>query len=154
MRCVCGKEIDHVCKLSHRERMIKYADYCVKNNIKNISCVATVTPFSHTLRGCVNCGATLHLAPHHYTGVYTVSIKNNGLLANACDDCYSKLDYHKCYINNELCSRIYCFVNMEILSICRETKPLRVLLVREIYKRHKVPHDIRNLINSLLSCAC
>lgn len=155
MRCVCGVKLEgHDCKLSHKERMIMYADYCVKNNIKNISCVSSVTPFSHKLRGCVNCGVIHPLAPNLYVGVYSQSIKNNRLLANACDDCCFKLDYKKCFINNQFCTRIYCFVNMEIPSICRETKPLRVLLVREIYKQHKVPRDIQKLINSLLSCAC
>lgn len=158
MMCICGEVLEgHVCKLSHKERMIRYSDYCVKNNIKNICCVSsvtTVTPFSHKLRGCVNCDEKLPLAPHLYTSVYSKSIKNNGLLAFACDVCYFKLDFQKCIINNEVCCRIYCFVNMEIPSICRKTKLLRQLLVREVYKQHKVPRDIRILKNSLLSCAC
>jgi len=156
MKCICGGENGHVCSLSHRERMMKYADYCMKNNNgKIISYVSNVTPFTHNENeGCACCGVILTQSKHYYTPIYSISKKYYGLLAKACDNCYRKLELKTCFINNYTFSRMYCFVNMEIPSICRETKPLRVLLVRELYNRHKVPRDIQNLINSLLSCGC
>lgn len=157
MRCVCGEKLDgHVCTLSHRERMIRYADYCMKNNNgKIISYVSNVTPFAHNKKqGCVCCGEILTHSKNYYASIYSQSKKYYGLFAKACDDCYDELDYKKYFINNKEYNRIYCFVNMEIPSVCRTTKHLRLLIVRELYNQHKVPRDIRNLINSLLSCSC
>ncbi len=150
MRCICGEiMIQHVCSLSHRERMIRYADYCVKNNnkniIKNICDVSTVTPFSHPFNGCVVDGIMLERKNYYYDHIYSTSKNHDKICANACDSCFNnKLENYK----------YYCFVNMETPSVCRATKPLRVLLIRELYNQHKVPRDIRNLINSLLSCGC
>ena len=151
MWCVCGQVLDcHVCSLSHRERMMRYADYCLKNNIKFICGIVKVTPFTHCLSGCLHCGTELSNArinSYYYSKIISTSKKYYGFYAHLCDDCYKKLGYKYKRL-------YYCFVNMETPEICYETKPLRVLLVREIYNRHKVPRDIRNLINSLLSCDC
>ena len=151
MRCVCGKELEgHVCSLTHKERMMRYADYCVKNNLKFICGIVKVTPFTHSLSGCLHCGTVLEkeiFGDSYYAQIISTSEKYYKLYAHVCDGCWKKLRYKY----NRL---YYCFVNMETPEICYETKPLRVLLVREIYNQHKVPRDIRNLINSLLSCNC
>lgn len=152
MRCVCGEEIDHVCSLSHRERMMRYADYCKQNNVKNICARTHITPFTHHFNGCVVCG-TMLISGNYYKKIKSTSKKYAECYAFACNDCFS-------FKNRKITwcpfkwKFGYCFVNMETPSICRETKPLRVLLVCELYNRHKVPRDIRNLINSLLSCGC
>ncbi len=147
MWCVCGDLLDgHVCSLSHRERMIRYADYCIQNNIKNICDISVITPFSHSCNGCVVDGVMLERRRGpYYANIKSTSKKYDKVYANVCNICfYGKLKYYK----------YYCFVNMEFENICHETKPLRVLLVREIYNQQKVPRDIQNLINSLLSCGC
>ena len=146
-KCVCGEiMIQHVCKLTHKERMIRYADYCIRNDIKNICDISTITPFSHPFNGCLVDGIMLvEQGCHYYAKIRSNSKKYDKVYANVCDNCfYEKLEYKK----------YYCFENMEFVNICHETKPLRVLLVREIYNQHKVPRDIQNLINSLLSCGC
>ncbi len=142
-RCVCGGENGHVCTLSHRERVLKYANYCVENKLYiNICTGLKITPFTHVFRGCLHCGIELKYGCFH--NIFSNSKKYYGYHANACDNC------SKTYLNNNK----YCFVNMEIPSVCHATKPLRQLLIRELYNQHKVPRDIRNLINSLLSCGC
>ncbi len=154
MICVCGEELEgHDCTLSHKERMMRYADYCAKNNLKFICGIVKVTPFKHCLIGCLHCGTALNkteINSNYYAKIISTSKKYYGLYAHLCDGCWKKLRYKD--KDNRL--YYYCFVNMETPEICYETKPLRVLLIREIYNRHKVPRDIRNLINSLLSCSC
>lgn len=149
--CICGVVLEgHKCKLSHKERMIKYADYCIQNNIKNICARTHITPFTHHFNGCVVCGTILP-GENYYREIPSTSKKYADCYANACNDCIinRKVKWGPFKWGFE-----YCFVNIETPSICRDKKPLRVLLVREIYKQHKVPRDIRNLINSLLSCGC
>lgn len=148
MRCVCGEELKgHECKLTHKERMIKFANYCLKNNTECISYMhKNITPF-RCADGCVHCGTVLQYPEDYHDDIHSNLKLYNNIFALACNACRVKID--RLYTIYS-----YCFVNMEIPSICRDTKLLRQLLVREVYKRHKVPHDIRNLINSLLSCGC
>jgi len=150
MRCICGDLLDgHVCTLTHKERMIKYADYCA-NNLHSM-CLSNsyknITPFTHTeYAGCIGCGVAVNWVCGYYETIISKSHKflNHAL---ACYNCRSKIERVDTIY-------LYCFENIEIPSICRASKPLRVLLVRELYNQHKVPRDIRNLINSLLSCGC
>lgn len=148
MRCVCGEKLDgHVCSLSHRERMIKYADYCVKNNIKNICYRTNFTPFAHAYRGCVSCGTIL--VGFSFCDSLTVysSKKYFNIVAKMCNTCIGKLG------STNILNK-YCFINMEFVKICHRTKPLRQLLISELYNRHNIPPEIQILINSFISCGC
>ncbi len=155
MWCVCGVLLEeHVCTLTHRERMMKYADYCVKNNIKNICYRTNITPFVHAYRGCVSCGIILFgfsfcdsLTVYPINSLNQSSKKYFKIVAKMCSVCIGKLGSWN--ILNK-----YCFVNMEFVKICHRTKPLRQLLIHELYNRHNIPPEIQILINSFISCGC
>jgi len=154
MKCICGGENGHVCSLSHRERMMKYADYCVKNKISNICYRTDFTPFVHAYRGCVSCGTILFGFKGFCDSLTVYSNEENksskkyfNIVAKMCNTCIGKLG------STNILNR-YCFINMEFVKICHRTKPLRQLLIHELYNRHNIPPEIQILINSFISCGC
>jgi len=152
--CICGEiNYKHKCNLSHKEKMFKYFKYLYNEtnfSMKSISRSCSdgnnniICPYEHDAngRGCASCGTQI---TDFYYNCESNSKKYEQIRASVCN---------KCYQSNNCKNLYYCFDNMELTDICHRTKALRVLLIREVFKRHKVPLDIRKLISKLLSCNC